>query len=82
MTTEYKLFIDGQWVAAGAPIEIKNKYNGETIAVLATARREDVDAAISAAERAEPVTRFAEGRHLSLGTPQASRYDLRGRIRS
>ncbi len=55
MTIEYKLYIDGQWVAAGAPIEIKNKYNGETIAVLATARREDVDAAIGAAERAAPV---------------------------
>src|SRR5208337_505066 len=25
--------------------------------------------------------RFAEGGHLSLGTPQASRYDFRGRVR-
>lgn len=52
---EYKLFIDGQWVDGGAPLEVKNKYNGETIGVLPTARREDLDAAIAAAERAEPV---------------------------
>ena len=49
---ECKLFIDGQWVAGGAPLEVKNKYNGETVAMLSSARREDVDAAIAAAERA------------------------------
>ena len=29
-------------------MEVKNKYNGQTIAALPTARREDVDAAIAA----------------------------------
>jgi len=52
---EYKLLIDGQWVNAGALMEVKNKYNGEVIAALPTARKEDVDAAIAAAERAEDV---------------------------
>jgi acyl-CoA reductase-like NAD-dependent aldehyde dehydrogenase len=50
---EYKLLIDGQWVEAGAVLEVKNKYNGQTVGTLPTARREDVDAAIAAAERAE-----------------------------
>ncbi|MGA7194902.1 MAG: aldehyde dehydrogenase family protein [Anaerolineales bacterium] len=52
---EYKLFIDGQWVNAGPMLEVKNKYNGEIVAALPTARREDVDAAIAAAQRAAPV---------------------------
>jgi acyl-CoA reductase-like NAD-dependent aldehyde dehydrogenase len=52
---EYKLFIDGQWVAAGPLMEVKNKYNGQTVASLPTARREDVDAAIAAAQRAAQV---------------------------
>lgn len=49
---EYKLLIDGQWVDGGAVMEVKNKYNGQLVGVLPTARREDVDAAIAAAERA------------------------------
>ncbi len=52
---EYKLLIDGQWVGGGAELEVKNKYNGNTVGVLPTARREDLDAAIAAAERAEDV---------------------------
>ena len=52
---EYKLLIDGQWVNGGPLLEVKNKYNGQTIGALPTARREDVDAAIAAAERAESV---------------------------
>jgi acyl-CoA reductase-like NAD-dependent aldehyde dehydrogenase len=52
---EYKLLIDGQWVDAGTTMEVKNKYNGQTVGVLPTTRREDLDAAISAAERAEKV---------------------------
>jgi acyl-CoA reductase-like NAD-dependent aldehyde dehydrogenase len=51
---EYKLFIDGQWVDGGSPIEVHNKYNLETFAVLPEARREDVEAAIVAAEREAP----------------------------
>ncbi len=52
---EYKLLIDGQWVNAGPLMEVKNKYNGDVFAALPTARREDVDAAIAAAERAENI---------------------------
>lgn len=52
---EYKLLIDGQWIGGGNELEVKNKYNGEIVGVLPTARREDVDAALAAAERAEDV---------------------------
>ena len=52
---EYKLLIDGKWVGGGPALEVKNKYNGSTVGVLPTARREDLDAAIAAAERAEIV---------------------------
>lgn len=52
---EYKLLIDGQWVNAGPLMEVKNKYDGSVIAALPTARKEDVDAAIDAAERAEDI---------------------------
>ncbi len=52
---EYKLLIDGQWVNAGPLMEVKNKYDGNVIAALPTARKEDVDAAIDAAERAEDI---------------------------
>ncbi|MBK7451491.1 MAG: aldehyde dehydrogenase family protein [Anaerolineales bacterium] len=52
---EYKLLIDGQWVGGGAQLEVKNKYNGEVIGVLPTARKEDLDTALAAAERAEDV---------------------------
>ncbi|HLF74737.1 MAG TPA: aldehyde dehydrogenase family protein [Anaerolineales bacterium] len=50
---EYKLLIDGQWVDGGPALEVKNKYNGATVGTLTTARRQDLDAAIAAAERAE-----------------------------
>lgn len=50
---DYRLFIDGRWVDGGAPLEVKNKYTGETIATVATARRGDVDAAMNAALRAK-----------------------------
>lgn len=52
---EFKLLIDGQWVHAGPLMEVKNKYDGKVIGTLPTARKEDVDAAIDAAERAEEV---------------------------
>src|ERR1044072_4448108 len=50
---EYKLLIDGQWVEAGPVMEVKNKYDGKVVGTLPTARKEDVDAAIDAAQRAE-----------------------------
>ena len=52
---EYKLLIDGQWVGGGTPLEVKNKYSGETVGVVATATKEDLNTAIDAAERAEDV---------------------------
>ena len=50
---EYKLLIDGQWVNSGPMMEVKNKYDGEVIGTVPTASKENVDAAIDAAERAE-----------------------------
>lgn len=52
---EYKLLIDGQWVNAGTRMEVKNKYNGASLGAVPTARREDLDEAIAAAERAKDV---------------------------
>jgi len=52
---EYRLLIDGQWVAGGPAVEVKNKYSGETVGIVPSARREDLDAAIAAAQRAAPV---------------------------
>lgn len=52
---ENKLFINGQWVDGGSALEITNKYNGQVIGTLPTARREDVEAAVAAAEQAEDV---------------------------
>lgn len=52
---EYKLLIDGQWVGGGKTLEVKNKYTGETYALLPEARREEVDAALDAAVRAARV---------------------------
>ena len=52
---EYKLLIDGQWTGSGTPLEVKNKYSGETVGVVNTATKEDLNKAIDAAERAEDV---------------------------
>ena len=49
---EYPLFINGQPVRGGAPLEVRNKYSGDLLATVSTARREDVDAALDAAQRA------------------------------
>jgi acyl-CoA reductase-like NAD-dependent aldehyde dehydrogenase len=49
---DHQLFIDGRWVPGGTPLEVRNKYSGETIGTVPEARREDVDAAIAAAHRA------------------------------
>ncbi len=50
---ENKLLIDGQWIDGGSGMEVKNKYNGDTIGIIPTSRHEDVETAIEAAERAE-----------------------------
>jgi acyl-CoA reductase-like NAD-dependent aldehyde dehydrogenase len=52
---EARLLIDGQWVNGGPLLEVRNKYTEQIIGAVATARREDVDAAIAAAQRAAPI---------------------------
>ena len=52
---EAKLLIDGQWVDGGPLLEIHNKYTGQAIGAVATARYEDVDAALAAAQRAASI---------------------------
>ena len=52
---EQRLLIGGKWVEAGPLMDVTNKYNGEVIERVATARREDVDAAITAAVSARPL---------------------------
>ena len=52
---EHQLLIGGQWVGGGTPLEVRNKYSGVVIGTLPTARRDDVDAAIAAAQAAAPV---------------------------
>ena len=55
LQTAEKLFVGGRWVDGGAPLAVHNKYTGQVIASLPTARPEDVDAAIAAAVEAAPV---------------------------
>jgi acyl-CoA reductase-like NAD-dependent aldehyde dehydrogenase len=49
---ESKLFIGGRWVDGGAPLEVKNKYNGQIVGTVETARQADVAGAVAAAEKA------------------------------
>ena len=51
---EAKLYIGGQWVSGGPPLEVRNKYSGDVIGTVPTAREDDVDAAIAAAQKAAP----------------------------
>jgi acyl-CoA reductase-like NAD-dependent aldehyde dehydrogenase len=52
---ENKLFINGYWIAGGPPLEVKNKYNGQVVGTVVTARQDDVAKAVTAAEKAGPV---------------------------
>jgi len=52
---EAKLLIGGKWVEGGPALEVKNKYSGELIGTVVTARQEDVERAVAAAEKAAPV---------------------------
>ena len=52
---DYKLYIDGRWVEGGERLEVRNKYTGAVMGSVPSARREDVEAAVAAAERAAPV---------------------------
>ena len=48
---EYRLLIDGRWLATGEWIEVKNKYSGASLGAVAAAGRAQVDAALEAARR-------------------------------
>src|SRR5262249_38764459 len=52
---EYQLLIDGRWVGGGPPMPVLNKYTGQEIGAVPTARLADIDAAIDAGQRAAPV---------------------------
>ncbi len=52
---EARLFVGGQWVEGGARIEVRNKYSGEVIGTIPEARREDVQAAVEAAQHGAAV---------------------------
>ncbi len=52
MLKQYKLYIDGQWTGTNESIDVGNKYTQDTFAQVAKASEKEVDAAISAAERA------------------------------
>lgn len=52
---EYKLLIDGEWIGSGAPLEVKNKYDGSLVGVVPTATKDDLNRAIESAERTEDV---------------------------
>jgi len=47
---EAKQFIGGQWTDGGTPIPVRDKYTGEVIGTVPEARREDVEAAVAAAQ--------------------------------
>lgn len=49
---ERKLYIGGRWTGGGEAIPVRNKYSGAVIGTVPTAAREDVDAAIGAADAA------------------------------
>ena len=48
---EYRLLIDGQWLATGEWIEVKNKYSGASLGAVAAAGRAQIDDALEAARR-------------------------------
>jgi acyl-CoA reductase-like NAD-dependent aldehyde dehydrogenase len=49
---EGKLFIAGRRVEGGPPLEVRDKYTGDVIGTVPTARPEEVEAAVAAAQRA------------------------------
>lgn len=64
---EGRLLIGGRWVEGGAPLEVRNKYTGEVVATMPTARREDVDAAVGAAtEAAAPMAEMPAYRRAEI----------------
>ncbi|WP_123040426.1 aldehyde dehydrogenase family protein [Cohnella candidum] len=51
------LYIDGQWIEAETYVTLFSPYDGRAIAEVPSANEREVDAAISAAERAKPAMR-------------------------
>jgi acyl-CoA reductase-like NAD-dependent aldehyde dehydrogenase len=49
---EGELFIEGRWVEGGPPLEVRDKYTGDVIGTVPTARPQEVEAAVAAAQRA------------------------------
>ncbi len=73
-----RLFIGGHWVGGGDPIEVRNKYTGEVLATLPTARREDVVAAVGAASvAAESVANLPAYRRAEILSRVASALRVR-----
>lgn len=56
MTKTFPIYLAGEWVESGDPIEVINPYNGEVIGVTYLASAEQLDHAVVAAERAFKVT--------------------------
>lgn len=63
MKINERLFIGGRWVGGGEPLEVRNKYTGEVLATMPTARKEDVEAAIQAATVAFATTARLPAHH-------------------
>ncbi|MFQ6116529.1 MAG: aldehyde dehydrogenase family protein, partial [bacterium] len=79
---ELKLLVGGHWVDGGPVFEVKNKYSGEVVGTVVTARKEDVNKAVKAAEKATlimselPTYRRAEILARTADLIQARREDL------
>jgi len=54
---QYPIYVAGEWQAAGEPLEVRNPYSGETIGLTFQASRDQLEQAITAAERAFETTR-------------------------
>lgn len=57
MTKRYPIYLAGEWVESGEPLEVVNPYNGDVIGVTYLASAEQLDQAVTAAERAFATTR-------------------------
>lgn len=56
-TTEYPIYVAGEWQTSAEPLEVRNPYSGEMIGVTYQASREQLEQAIVGAERAFEITR-------------------------
>jgi len=65
VTAAFGLFIGGDWIRRPSTIEVKNPFDGERVALVASASADDVRAAVSAAEAS-----------LAIDFPLHARYDV------